>query len=248
MSRLKDRVAVISGAATGIGKAAAVRLAAEGAKVEILDIKDASDTVAEIRAAGGTADSSRCDVTDEAQIADAVKGIEARHHQVDILVNNAGILSGRTPWHELSYDEINRFVQINYIGYFLVSKALYPLLKKSQYGRIINVASRTYFLANPGQMAYVAAKGAVMGFTRVLAKEVGDDNITVNAVAPGMIATEGTMAHSNEEAFNRVMNNQAIKKRGKPEHLAALIAFLASDDAEMITGQMILCDGGGYLH
>jgi 3-oxoacyl-[acyl-carrier protein] reductase len=248
MSRLKDRVAVVSGAATGIGKAAALRLAAEGAKVEILDIKDAAEAVSEIRAAGGEAHSSICDVTSEAQIAEAVKGIETRHGHVDILVNNAGILSGRKPWHELSYDEINRFVQINYIGYFLVSKAIYPLLKKSQYGRVINVASRTYFLANPGQMAYVAAKGAVMGMTRVMAKELGDDNITVNAVAPGMIATEGTMAHSNEEAFNRVMMNQAIKKRGRPEHLAALIAFLASDDAEMITGQMILCDGGGYLH
>lgn len=248
MSRLQDRVAVVSGAATGIGKAAALRLAAEGAKVEILDIKDAAETVGEIRAAGGEANSSICDVTNEAQIAEAVKGIALRHDHADILVNNACILSGRTPWHELSYEEVNRFVQINYIGYFLVSKAIYPLLKKSEHGRVINVASRTYFLANPGQMAYVAAKGAVMGMTRVMAKEMGDDNITVNAVAPGMIATEGTMAHSNEEAFNRVMMNQAIKKRGKPEHLAALIAFLASDDAEMITGQMILCDGGGYLH
>jgi NAD(P)-dependent dehydrogenase (short-subunit alcohol dehydrogenase family) len=134
------------------------------------------------------------------------------------------------------------------MGYFLVSKAMYPLLRKSQAGRIINVASRTYFLANPGQMAYVASKGAIMGMTRVLAKELGDENITVNAVAPGMIATAGTEEHSNEEAFNRVMMNQAIKKRGKPEHLANLIAFLASDEAEMITGQMMLCDGGGYLH
>jgi 3-oxoacyl-[acyl-carrier protein] reductase len=248
MSRLKGRIAVVSGAATGIGKATAVRLAAEGAIVEILDIKDASETVNEIRAAGGAAYAEICDVTSEEQIAKAVAAIAARHDRVDILVNNAGILSGRTPWHELSYEEVNRFVQINYIGYFLVSKAIYPLLKKSEYGRVINVASRTYFLANPGQMAYVAAKGAVMGMTRVMAKEMGDDNITVNAVAPGMIATEGTMAHSNEEAFNRVMMNQAIKKRGRPEHLAALIAFLASDDAEIITGQMILCDGGGYLH
>jgi 3-oxoacyl-[acyl-carrier protein] reductase len=248
MSRLKDRVAVVSGAAAGIGKAVALRLAAEGAKIEILDIKDASETVGAIRAAGGDANSSLCDVTSEAQIADAVKGVEGRHGRVDILVNNAGILSGRTPWYELSYEEVNRFAQINFIGYFLVSKAIYPLLKKSEYGRLINVASRTYFLANPGQMAYVAAKGAVMGMTRVMAREMGDDNITVNAVAPGMIATEGTMAHSNEEAFNRVMQNQAIKKRGRPEHLAALIAFLASDDAELITGQMILCDGGGYLH
>jgi 3-oxoacyl-[acyl-carrier protein] reductase len=248
MSRLKDRVAVVSGAATGIGKAIATRLAAEGAAVEILDIQDASETVNEIRVAGGTANAERCDVTNEAQIQQAVNAIAARHGRVDILVNNAGILSGRTPWHELSYEEVNRFVQVNYLGYFLVSKAVYPLLKKSEHGRLINVASRTYFLANPGQMAYVAAKGAVMGMTRVMAKEMGDDNICVNAVAPGMIATPGTLAHSGEEAFNRVMMNQAIKKRGRPEHLAALIAFLASDDAEMITGQMILCDGGGYLH
>ncbi len=248
MNRLQNRVAVVSGAAAGIGKAIAVRLAAEGAIVEILDIKDATEAVNEIRAAGRQANAEICDVTNEAQIDQAVAAIASRHDHVDILVNNAGILSGKTPWHELSYEEVNRFVQVNYLGYFLISKAIYPLLKKSEYGRLINVASRTYFLANPGQMAYVAAKGAVMGMTRVMAKEMGDDNICVNAVAPGMIATEGTMAHSNEEAFNRVMNNQAIKKRGKPEHLAALIAFLASDDAEMITGQMILCDGGGYLH
>ena len=246
--RLKDRVAVVTGAAAGMGRGAAVRLAAEGAIVEILDIKDAAETVGEITAAGGAAYSSVCDVTNEAQIQAAVEALAARHGRVDILVNNAGLLSGRKPFHELTYEEVNRYVQVNYIGYFLISKAVYPLLKKSQYGRVINVASRTYFLANPGQMAYVAAKGAVMGMTRVMAKELGDDNITVNAVAPGMIATPGTTEHSQEEAFNRVMNNQAIKKRGTPAHLAGLIAFLASDDAEMITGQMILCDGGGYLH
>jgi NAD(P)-dependent dehydrogenase (short-subunit alcohol dehydrogenase family) len=248
MSRLKDRVAVVSGAATGLGKAAAVRLAAEGALIEILDIKEATATCGEIRAAGGTANFEVCDVTREDEIDRAVGAIAKRHEHVDILVNNAGILSGRQPWHTLSYEEVNRFIQINFIGYFLISKAIYPLLKKSKYGRLINVASRTYFLANPGQMAYVAAKGAVMGMTRVQAREMGEDGITVNAVAPGMVSTPGTQAHSPEEAFDRVMMNQAIKKRVKPEHLAALIAFLASDDAEMITGQMILCDGGGYLH
>jgi NAD(P)-dependent dehydrogenase (short-subunit alcohol dehydrogenase family) len=248
LGRLKERVAVVSGAATGIGKAIALRLAAEGAAVEILDIRDALETCSEIRMAGGTANSLLCDVTKDDQIQQAAHSIGERHGQVDILVNNAGILSGRTPWHQLSYDDVNRFVQINYIGYFLVSKAIYPLLKKSKVGRLINVASRTYFLANPGQMAYVAAKGAVMGMTRVMARELGEEGITVNAVAPGMVATPGTEAHSNEEAFNRVMMNQSIKKRVLPEHLAALVAFLASDDAELITGQMILCDGGGYLH
>ena len=248
MSRLSARVAVISGAAGGIGRAAAIRMAAEGAKLGILDIKDASPVVEQIRSAGGEANNQLCDVTNPEQIAAAVQAIDKRHGLVDILVNNAGLLSGRTPWHQLTYEEMNRFVQVNYLGYFNVSKAVYPLIRKSQCGRIINVASRTYFLANPGQMAYVAAKGAVMGMTRVMAKEMGEQGITVNAVAPGMVATPGTEAHSNEEAFNRVMMNQAIKKRVTPEHFAGLIAFIASDDAEMITGQMILCDGGGYLH
>ena len=246
--RLDGRVAVVTGAAAGLGKAAAVRLAKEGARVEILDINDGAAAVAEIQAAGGAAHSTVCDCTNEAQIAAAVADIEARHGRIDILVNNAGILSGRKPWHELSYDEVNRFIQVNYLGYFLVTKAFYPLIKKSSTPRVIMVASRTYFLANPGQMAYVASKGAVMGMTRVLAKEMGEDGIPVNAVMPGMVATPGTEAHSQEEAFNRVMGNQAIKKRVQPEHLAGLIAYLASDDAEMITGQMILCDGGGYLH
>src|SRR5262245_15264363 len=248
MTRLKDRIAVVSGAAVGLGMAIAKRLAAEGAEVEILDIRDASETCGEIRAAGGGANCEICDVTKEDQIEKAIGAIRSRHGRVDILVNNAGILSSRTPWHQLTYDEVNRFVQINYLGYFLVSKAIYPLLKKSRCGRVINVASRTYFLANPGQMAYVAAKGAVMGMTRVMARELGEEGIAVNAVAPGMVATPGTKAHSDEEAFDRVMMNQAIKKRVQPEHLAALVAFLASDDAELITGQMILCDGGGYLH
>jgi len=245
--RLQDRVAVVTGAAGGMGRAAAIRLASEGAAVEIIDLKDASPVVKEIQAARGQANAMTADCTDEAQIAHAVKEIESRHGRVDILVNNAGILSGRKPWNTISKEEMNRYVQVNFMGYFLVTKALYPLIKKSKTPRVINVASRTYFLANPGQMAYVASKGAVLGFTRVLARELGDDGIPVNAVMPGMVATPGTMEHSQEEAFNRVMNNQAIKKRVQPEHLAALIAFLASDDAEMITGQTILCDGGGYL-
>jgi NAD(P)-dependent dehydrogenase (short-subunit alcohol dehydrogenase family) len=246
--RLNGRVAVVSGAAAGLGRAAALRLAREGAAIEILDLKEAAAVVAEITGGGGQAHSMVCDCTDEEQVAQAAREIEGRHGRVDILVNNAGILTGRKPWHTLTKEEVNRYVQVNYIGYFVVTKAMYPLIKKSAAPRVIMVASRTYFLANPGQMSYVASKGAVMGMTRVLAKEMGEEGITVNAVMPGMVATPGTMEHSEEEAFNRVMNNQAIKRRVTPEHFAGLIAFLASDDAELITGQMIICDGGGYLH
>jgi NAD(P)-dependent dehydrogenase (short-subunit alcohol dehydrogenase family) len=246
--RLENRVAVVTGGAAGLGKAAALRLAREGAIVEILDLNPGNAVVEEIASFGGRANSIVCDCASESQIATAVKEIEARHNRIDILVNNAGILSGRKPWHELSKEEVERFVNINYLGYFLITKAFYPLILKSKTPRVIMVASRTYFLANPGQMAYVASKGAVMGMTRVMAKEMGEQGIPVNAVMPGMVATPGTQEHSQEEAFNRVMGNQAIKKRVQPEHLAGLIAFLASDDAEMITGQMIICDGGGYLH
>jgi NAD(P)-dependent dehydrogenase (short-subunit alcohol dehydrogenase family) len=245
---LNGRVAVVTGAAAGLGRAAAIRLAREGAAVEILDLQDASAVAGEIQSAGGQAHSELCDCTDEEQIARAARAIEGRHGRVDILVNNAGILSGRKPWHTLTKEEVTRYVQVNYVGYFLVTRAMYPLIKKSAAPRVIMVASRTYFLANPGQMAYVASKGAVMGMTRVLAREMGDEGITVNAVMPGMVATPGTMEHSQEEAFNRVMNNQAIKRRVTPEHLAGLIAFLAGDDAGLITGQTIICDGGGYLH
>ena len=248
MTRLTNRVAVVTGAASGIGRGAAIRLAAEGAAVEILDKSDASAVREEIHGAGGTACSMLCDVTNEEQIQSCVEAIGRRRERIDILVNNAGILSGRQAFHTLSRDQVNQFIQVNFIGQFLVTKAVYPLMKKSEAGRVINVASRTFFLGNPGQMAYVASKAAVIGMTRVLARELGDEGITVNAVAPALIDTPGAAAHVEDEAFNRAMMNQAIKRRGKPEDLAALIAFLASDDAELITGQFILADGGFCLH
>jgi 3-oxoacyl-[acyl-carrier protein] reductase len=248
MGRLDDRIAIVTGGARGLGAAAAVRLAAEGARTGILDLQDAGSTRDQICAAGGVCETWRCDTTDEAQVAAAFRGIEERFGRVDILVNNAGILQPRTVSLEMSKAEVERFVEVNYVGYFLVTKAAYPLLKRSEHGRVINVASRTYFLASAGQMAYVASKGAVLGMTRVLARELGPDDITVNAVMPAQVATEGTRVYTDEETFNRTMQNQSIKKRVLPEHLAGLIAFLASDDAELITGQTILCDGGAYLH
>ena len=245
MRGLEGRVAAVTGGARGLGKAMAERLAGEGVKVAILDLRgDEAESVA--KELGGAA--FACDTTDESQLTAAFAGVKEQLGGLDILVNNAGLIAPRKDWQTWTKEEVNRFAQVNYIGYFLTIKAAYPLLKDSEHGRIINVASRTFFMGNPGQTPYVSAKGAVIGLSWNMAKELGGDGITVNAVMPGQVETPGTAEYNPPEMFERTMQNQAIKKRVYPEHLAALVAFLASDDAEMISGQSIVVDGGGLLH
>jgi len=248
VGKLEGTIALVTGGAHGLGRAICARLAADGASLAVIDRDDAAEAVAEARAHGVEAEAWRCDVTDETRIDETFKAIDSRFGRLDILVNNAGILSPRKAWNEWTRAEIQRYIDINFMGYWLITRAAYPLLKKAERPRIANVASRTFFMGNPGQLPYVASKGAVQGLTWCLARELGDEGINVNAVMPGMVATEGTYAYNNEDAFNRVMNNQAIKKRVEPSDLADLIAFVVSDDAKMITGQTFICDGGGYLH
>ena len=245
MRGLEGRTAVVTGGARGLGQAAATRLSEEGVKVAILDLREdeASEVAAHI---GGAA--FKCDTTDEEQLAAAFKGVEERFGGLDVLVNNAGIIAPRRDWEDWTKADLERFAEINYIGYFLSIKAAYPMLKRSERARIINVASRTFFMGNPGQTPYVSAKGAVIGLTWNMCRELGGDGITVNAVMPGQVATEGTREYNAEEMFERTMQNQSIKQRVEPHHLAGLIAFLASDDAALISGQSIVCDGGGLLH
>ena len=245
MRGLNGRAAVITGGARGLGRAAAERLAEEGVKVGILDLRGGE---AEEVARGLNGAAFECDTTNEEQLAAAMQGAAERLGGIDILVNNAGLIAQRKDWHAWTKEEVERFAQVNYIGYFLAIKAAHSYLKASGNGRIINVASRTFFMGNPGQTPYVSAKGAVIGLSWNMAKELGGDRITVNAVMPGQVATPGTLEYNDEEMFNRTMQNQAIKERVYPEHLAALIAFLASDDAAMISGQSIVVDGGGLLH
>ena len=247
MRGLKGRVAVVTGAAGGMGAAAAIRLSEEGVKVALLDIKDCSETLNSIIASEGEAQAWNCDTTNEAQLAESMKDVVEKFGGINILVNNAGILSPRIPFMEWKTEDVERFMHVNYMGYVNTTRAAYSYIKEGGNGRIINVASRTTFAGAPGQFPYTASKGAIQGFTWTLAKEAGADDISVNAVMPGQVATPGTMPHSDEEAFNRTMQNQAIKKRVYPEHMAALIAFIASDDAAMISGQSIVCDGGGLL-
>ncbi len=248
MGRFDGRAMLVTGGAKGLGQAIAKRLARDGAEVAILDLGDAAETLAAIRAEGGVAEAFAADVTSEASVAAAIAQVDARFGKLDVLVNNAGILAPRKAWNVWTREEIQRYVDINFFGYWITAKYAYPLLKKAPAPRIVNIASRTFFMGNPGQLPYVISKGAVQGLTWGLARELGDEGINVNAVMPGMVATPGTEAYNQDEGFNRVMQNQAIKKRVTPDDLADLVAFVASDDAKMITGQTFICDGGGYLH
>ncbi len=166
-----------------------------------------------------------------------------------MLVNNAGLLSGRNSLLEATPEELHRFYDVNAVGPLLMVQACFPHLKASAHrGRVINVASRTFFTGAPGQIGYVASKGALIGMTRVMARELGEHRITVNAVMPAQVATPGTRAHSGDEVFARTMSQQAIREFVTPEDFAGLVAFLASPDGAMITGQTMVCDGGGLLH
>ncbi len=167
---------------------------------------------------------------------------------IDVLVNNAGLISPRRPYLESGKDELLRYLTVNAVGYALATQAAHPWLVASDRGCVVNVASRTFFTGSPGQLAYVASKGAVIGMTRVLAKELGPAGVTVNAVMPGQVATPGTEQYNSEEDFDRTMAQQAIRRRVRPEDLAGLVSVLCGPDARMITGQTIVGDGGGYLH
>lgn len=244
---LSERRVLVTGSARGLGGGFARALVAAGARVVVSDVlhERGRALAAEL---GPAARYVPMDLADPADVQRGVAEAARCWDGLDGLVNNAAITnSGGKTAEQITVDTWDRVMEVNVRGTWLVTNAARPHLAASGSGRIVNIASDTALWGAPRLLAYVASKGAVMGFTRVLSKELGPENITVNAVAPGMIATEGTLANSPVEAFDRVMQNQAIRKRGQPRHLAGLIAFLASDEAELITGQFMLCDGGGYL-
>ncbi len=241
--RLSGTVSIVTGAAGGLGSAIVDRLVSEGSQVAALDIRQ--------RSAGLLAEGVaqwRCDVTDQAQIGEVVNKVVSRFGGVDILVNAAGLLSGRASLLEASAEELHRFFSVNAVGVLSMVQACHQYLKHSRHrGRIINVASRTFFTGSPGQLAYVASKGALIGMTKVMARELGPDRITANAVLPAQIATKGTLAHATKEVFAATMSQQAIQEPVSPEDVAGLVAYLASPDGSMVTGQSLVCDGGGLL-
>jgi 3-oxoacyl-[acyl-carrier protein] reductase len=248
--RLDGRVAIVTGGGGGLGSGICAALAAAGAAVVVTGrTREKLDRVAAgIVAAGGRALAIEVDIADRQSVAAMTERVVSELGSVDILVNNAAVYH-RKPWTEITEADWDQVLDTNLKGYYLCARAAYPALKASGRGRVINVASITFFGGVPFLLDYVASKGGIVGFTRALAREVGPDGITVNTLSPGAFPTDAEKIHPDLENYNReILAVQSIKRRGTPEDVGHLVTFLAGDGASFITGQLIQIDGGWMMH
>jgi len=237
------RVALVTGAAAGLGRAFAQRLARDGADVVIADVSDAEQTVRLVEAEGRRALAVRCDVTDEAQVGELAVAAGETFGQVDIVVNNAGIYPN-ADFATMTLAEWRRVFAVNVDGAFLVTRAFLPLMRSRGWGRVIFLSSASFQMGSPGFPHYVASKGALIGLMHALATEASRDGVTVNAIAPSIVLTEGTRREAAQEAFDFTRQLQAIDRTQQPEDVVGALSFLASADAAFVTGQTIVVDGG----
>lgn len=247
----KDKVAVITGAANGLGQAFAQRLAEDGVDIAVVDIGDCAATVKAIEAAGRKAAAFTCDVSSPDAVAAMAAEVGKAFPHVDIVVNCAGIFP-QIPLEKVTYAEWRRVIGTNLDGTFLVSMAFVPGMKARGWGRIVNLSSSTVGSVVTGFLPYATSKLGIVGFTRALASELGPFGITVNAIQPGLTKTPGATSRppragfaTMDEEFADVANRfQAIKRAEEPSDLVGAVSFLTSDDAAFITGQTLNVDGG----
>jgi NAD(P)-dependent dehydrogenase (short-subunit alcohol dehydrogenase family) len=242
MSQFSDQVCIVTGAGRGIGKAVALRFAEEGARVVAVDIdKEAVSLTAS--ECGDCSVGIQCDIAEPDQVAALHDRIEQEFGRLDVLVNNAAIVPFIS-WDDVDFEHWRKIMRVNLDGTFLMCRASSDLMRKREYGRIVNIISNTIFAGTPNMAAYIAAKGGVFGLTRSLATELGAYKITVNGVTPGLTNTEGVQESPHKNAFEFVEMLQPIKGYNEPKDIAPAVTFLASPDAHRITGQIINVDAG----
>ena len=248
--RLQDKIAVITGGAAGIGFAYATRFLAEGACVVVADIADPGPAVEKL-AAPGRALGIRTDVADAASVRAMVDAAIARFGRVDVLVNNAAVFATLTPqrFDEIPEAEWDRVMAVNVKGVWNCARAVAPAMRAQGGGRIVNVASAIVAKGTALLMHYVTSKGAVVAMTRALARELGPDRITVNAVAPGLILSDTVQANPAITSFQEaaIMQARSLRREAFPADVEGTVVFLASDDSAFMSGQTLIVDGGSVF-
>lgn len=250
--RLKDKVVIVTGSGQGIGAALASNLAEEGCKVIIAEINEekARAVAEEINIKGYDVSICQTDVSNEESTENLANYVAERYGRIDVLINNASIFSTikLKNTEEISVKEWDNLMSVNLRGVFLCSKAVIPYMKEQKHGKIINISSATVFMGKPYYIHYVTSKAGVIGFTRALARELGDWNINVNCITPGYTKTEVSRETTSPDQVKAIINHQCIKRPGVPDDLVGIVVFLASDESGFISGQTINVDGGDNLH
>ena len=238
--KLEGRVAIVTGAAQGIGRAIAEKLKDEGASIAAVDLNGAG---AQSVAAALDGLAIEADISSEPDAQRMAAETLARYGKIDVLVHAAAIVPF-IPWDEVDFAYWRKIISVNLDGAYLVSRAVEAPMREAGYGRIVHIASNAFMAGTPNMGPYLAAKGGVIGLTRALATELGKYGITANAVAPGITRTEGALATPHREAFDFVQALQAIPRHGLPADIAPAAAFLASEESGWITGQVLVADAG----
>ncbi len=241
--KLEGRIALVTGAGQGIGRAIALKLAGEGATLVINDISPSAEEVAiKIKAGGGEAVAILADVSSAADVSRMIEQITSQYGRIDILVNNAGIARDSLIMR-MTEEDWDKVLAINLRSVFLCTRAVVRSMLKQRWGRIISIASIVGLIGNPGQVNYASAKAGIIGFTKAIAREVASRGITANAIAPGFIDTEMTKKLSDNQR-QELTRNIPLGRLGMPEDVAEAVAFLASPGAGYISGQVLTVDGG----